>query len=110
MENKITYTHLVCLKRSPYYIYAESEEQAIEITTHYQQDEIVGVVIAKGNELELKEVRVKTSLESFERKALPEMIEVEEGTFQEIPGEEVSEEDKELLAEVDKEISKELTA
>ena len=114
MEEKIKFSHLIVLKTSPYYIYSEDEDSATEIASKYNQEDIIGIVVAKDDELEMKEIKVKVVLQSVEIKQIPTLVKVDENTYEEHTAKEISEEDKGLLEKVlekqNKENSKELQA
>lgn len=84
------FTHLVTLKRKPWFIYAQNEEDALTICKRYETD-VVGVVCAAEG-LEMKTVSTKISLVSSDVKLIGEIVESE---LDQIAKEIVEEQDEE---------------
>lgn len=61
----VNFTHLIVLKKSPWFIYAASEEDAISTASHYPPQEVVGVVHAPGG-LAMKVAKQTIQLEEVE--------------------------------------------
>lgn len=95
------FTHLVLLKRSPYYIYAANVEDAMKYYDTFK-DDFLGVCVAEGG-LEVKTPKIEIRLTpveimQIEEKKIPDPVSAEEV--------EIAVEAKEELAqELDKELN-----
>jgi hypothetical protein len=69
------FTHLILLKRSPWFIYSPSEADALETASKFAQHDLVGVVVSKG--LEVKRPIQKVVLEAIEQKLINDYSEVQ---------------------------------
>lgn len=69
------FTHLITLKRKPWFIYSKSQEDALNICKRYK-DDVVGVVLAPQG-LIMQEVQVEMTLKTPEVKLIEEIVESE---------------------------------
>ena len=65
------FSHLVLLKRSPWFIYSVSEDDACQTASHYKTD-LVGIVKTKGQYLEVLAPTTKVVLQPVHIKQITE--------------------------------------
>ncbi len=78
-------THIIILKSNPYYIYCQSEEEAITAVEDYKNNEVVGVVVNSDLGLQMMEVKTKASLSRQDPVKLPIYVSIDENTIEEVP-------------------------
>ena len=67
---KVSFTHLILLKKSPWFIYSSSEADALETINKFPPSEVVGVAIAKGDQLEVMTPETRLLLKPMEIKEI----------------------------------------
>jgi hypothetical protein len=91
------FTHLITLKKSPWFVYSRTQEDALNICKKYG-DNVVGVVLAPEG-LIMQEVQQTLSLVTPDVKFLEEIVESEN---RQIAKEILGEENDEILDDVKK--------
>lgn len=96
------FTHLISLKKAPWFIYAQGEDDALKICKRHK-DLVVGVVSAPEG-LIMQEVKTEVRLVTPDIKLIEEIVESENRHLaEEILGE-MNEEDKKLVVLPQKQI------
>lgn len=92
----IKFKFLVLMKKTPYYIYCMTLEDAETTVSHYPKEDIIGVAEASDGSIEVKEIKSVMTLEGREQLMipilndegkLPDEDEVMEATFKEVMNE-----------------------